>query len=119
MTVNTGGAVRYTVFHSNSGDVYGRGLTVQAAAKALLDYEDPTCAVIADQDIHGGWHLLNSETWPSNGPSIAYFVQAETEEMAWELFAKMVVVSNGYGLKAMTDERYAEYKRKALGQTAA
>jgi len=125
MSQNTDTAVRYTVYSPNSGTVYGQGLTVREAASEILRYDDRAYEVVPDAKYEGWWNLLRSPYSRSSGfksdptPLSGYFVQASSEDEAWDILAAKVVADDWndgkeVGLEAMTDEAFDAAMSQAM-----
>lgn len=123
MSDSTG--VRYTVFNPQSGEVQGRGLTVQDAGMKLLTHDGRTYEIEADTTgrTGRGWIMSRSQDTGSNKRSlIGLYALADTQEEALPLFAAAAVKNNMEGgrnaLKALTDELYDKYLCKARRKNA-
>lgn len=111
---------RYTVYHSNSGEVQGRGLSVTDAAHEILTYDGylyeirikPGYEVDGEQlfEVYRSRLSRNSSGGPAGFVSCGYRTYAQSEADAWPRLADQVVqASYGFterGLACMTDEDY-------------
>ncbi|WP_291821167.1 hypothetical protein [Bosea sp. (in: a-proteobacteria)] len=122
MSTNTDTAILYTVFDPNSGEVHGRGLTVEEAGMKILKHDGRTYEIEADTTGKTGRGWIMSRAQDSGGKRkslIGLYALADTAAEALPLLAakavKDIFEDGRNPIRALTDELYDKRFRKGKG----